>query len=191
MRTFQPFERSRFRWIYLNALMLILVLGSAVSAPGGREDRFASLASLLILAATAAVIAYESRRWKRLQILEAVRNDLERLSMESLCARTTFSLVDALSAGAQSKAFREDLNRRLVAVWASPLFVHGVAIFAVRQTLWPYASAIGLLCLLLMLASLPRRVPVKDAVIRSAFEEMRQSVDLSRNDYRGRYRRAG
>jgi len=176
MRTFQPLERSRFRWIYLNVLMLVLVLGSAVSAPGGREDRFASLASLLILAATAAVIAYESRRWKRLQILEAVRNDLERLSMESLCARTTFNLVDALSRGAQSKMFREDLNRRLVAVWASPLFVHGLAIFAVRQTLWLYASAIGLLCFVLTLASLPRRVPVKDAVIRAAFEDRQREL---------------
>ena len=191
MRTFKPSGRTRFRWIYLNALMLTLVLGSAVSTLGGRGSAFASLASLLILAASAAAIAYESRRWRALQIHEAVRTDLERLSMATLSGREAYNLVDALSGGARSKAFHEDLHRRLIAVWASPLFVHGVAVLAIRETLWPYACAIGLICLAYTVAFLPKAAPIKDGVIRSAFEGMRHGLDTAGNGYRGKHRQAG
>ena len=182
MRTFKPSGRTRFRWIYLNVMMLTLVLGSAASTSGGRGDTFSSLASLLIL---------ESQRWKALQIHEAVQTDLERLSMATLSGRQAYNLVDALSEGARSKAFHDDLHRRMTAVWASPLFVHGVAMMAIRDTLWPYACAIGLICLAYTAAFLPKLFSIEDAGIRLAFEEMRSGLNIARSDYRGKYRQAG
>jgi len=185
MRAYQPPSGILLRFVYLNALMLLLVFASAASTSSESAGHLASFLSALILAATAGVIAYECRKWKLLQIRKAVKEDLERLRVECLCAQQSLALDEALSHGAGSGRFNDDLTRRLTAVRVSPLFVQGVALVAVREIFWPYACAIWLLCLAYTFLHLPRRIAIEDALVRSAFQEMRRWFHSVKNKQTG------